>query len=393
MKKKATILFIFFMLVASTGCGKIESSLNTTSVEAGSDIDLTSLVSVGEGVSCIVMDTDFVPDKVGTYTVTYLLSDDKKDSEVTYKIDVVDTTAPTIELNGGIVFEQGETASLDGYITCTDIVDGDLTANVQYGNIDTSVSGEQTVTVYCSDSSGNQAEKDIVVAVKSDDPIYLAAQSAIDTITDTIVNPDKFVLKRIYGKPIDTNYVFYVVYDFLNYYDETVTDESYLKIDEAYEPVYYDEDLPYFFDSSSTWGSEYLQSENAPVKLKNEYFGYEADTANDMTQETDPVYIGAINAIENIKNMIGSPASFELTKALCRTDGENYYYYFEYQHENIYDEMIDETIYCKVGSNLITQNFEDAYYNDMFSYDPYFKGEFDAAFGETELDISGLSYL
>ena len=99
---------------------------------------------------------------IGSYTVTYNVSDDSNGNaatEVTRTVSVTDTTAPVITLVGDtqITVEVGTTYT-DLGATASDNYDGDITADiVTVNNVDTSVIGSYTVTYNVTDSSGNEA--------------------------------------------------------------------------------------------------------------------------------------------------------------------------------------------------------------------------------------------
>ena len=116
------------------------------------DGDLTSSIAIVNNV-----DTS----TVGTYTVTYNVSDTSGNAAVpvTRTVNVVDTTAPVITLLGDnlMTIEVGTTFTDPGAIA-TDNYDGDLTSSIAIvNNVDTSTVGTYTVTYNVSDTSGNAA--------------------------------------------------------------------------------------------------------------------------------------------------------------------------------------------------------------------------------------------
>ena len=122
-----------------------------TASDAG-DGDLTSSIVVSGSV-----DTS----TIGTYTLTYDVSDTSGNAadSVTRTVNVVDTTAPVITLLGDnlMTIEVGTTFTDPG-ATATDNYDGDLTSSIAIvNNVDTSTVGTYTVTYNVSDTSGNAA--------------------------------------------------------------------------------------------------------------------------------------------------------------------------------------------------------------------------------------------
>ena len=117
------------------------------------DGDLTSSIAIVNNV-----DTS----TVGTYTVTYNVSDTTGNAavSVTRTVNVVDTTVPVITLLGDttVTIEVGATYT-DSGATAADNYDGDLTSSIAIvNNVDTSTVGTYTVTYNVSDTSGNAAD-------------------------------------------------------------------------------------------------------------------------------------------------------------------------------------------------------------------------------------------
>ncbi len=116
-------------------------------------------------------------DVLGTYTVTYFVSDAAgNESSAEREVEVADTIAPKITLNGpnpvnlGLGFpytEFGVKEAIDNY-------DGDLTDQVDTGGtVNSSVGGTYIITYRVSDSNGNEAvvEREVHVAKDTDPPI------------------------------------------------------------------------------------------------------------------------------------------------------------------------------------------------------------------------------
>ncbi|PHR70070.1 MAG: hypothetical protein COA67_08835, partial [Lutibacter sp.] len=119
------------------------------------DGNLTSSIVIGGTVNTSL---------VGTYTVTYNVSDAAGNDaiQVNRTINVAtppDTTAPVITLNGNstINLNVGDAYTEQG-ATATDNIDGDITANiVTAGTVDTNTAGTYFVTYNVSDAAGNNA--------------------------------------------------------------------------------------------------------------------------------------------------------------------------------------------------------------------------------------------
>ena len=142
--------------------GQSYSEPNATAFD-NVDGDLTSQIVITGAVNTSV---------VGTYTVTYSVSDNAGNSASAIRtVNVVtDTVPPVITLNGDnpMNINLGGTYSEPG-ATAVDNLDGDLTAQIQItGAVNTAVAGLYTVNYSVTDSSGNTASVDRRVNVIAD---------------------------------------------------------------------------------------------------------------------------------------------------------------------------------------------------------------------------------
>lgn len=116
------------------------------------DGDITSGISAGGIVN---------KDKVGTYTLTYDVSDaaGNKAAQATRTVKVVDTTRPVITLLGNSsVTVEIRSNYTDAGTTATDSYDGDISSKIVVGNpANLNAAGTYNVTYDVSDSSGNKA--------------------------------------------------------------------------------------------------------------------------------------------------------------------------------------------------------------------------------------------
>ncbi len=107
----------------------------------------------------IIISTDINLSAVGTYTVTYNVSDGSGNTAVpaVRTVHVVDTTPPVISLIGITpVNAEAGIAYVDPGVTVYDNYDVDLTADV-VNTVNVNVPGQYTVTYSATDSSGNNA--------------------------------------------------------------------------------------------------------------------------------------------------------------------------------------------------------------------------------------------
>ena len=100
MKRKAFLLTLVMMMAGMTGCGAKELALvsDRVEVELGSELDttVTKYVDLGETAAADVSIDFSAVDvlAVGTYTATVISGD----QTVEFEVDVVDTTAPAVEV-------------------------------------------------------------------------------------------------------------------------------------------------------------------------------------------------------------------------------------------------------------------------------------------------------
>jgi uncharacterized protein YxjI len=116
------------------------------------DGNLTSSIVVTGSVNTAV---------VGTYTLSYNVSDSSGNTAVTITrtVNVVDTTLPVITLLGNtpVTIQVGSTYT-DAGATALDNYDGNLTSSIVVtGSVNTAVVGTYTLSYNVSDTSGNTA--------------------------------------------------------------------------------------------------------------------------------------------------------------------------------------------------------------------------------------------
>ncbi len=134
---------------------------------------------------------------LGSYTVTYNVSDAAGNaaSEVVRTVNVVDTTAPLITLLGSnpVNLNVGD-PYVEAGATATDIVDGDLSANIviDASAVDTAVQGSYPVTYNISDAAGNAAAQVVrTVVVGPDAPLCIVLQPGAAEGMDSYLKQDK----------------------------------------------------------------------------------------------------------------------------------------------------------------------------------------------------------
>lgn len=149
------------------GTTPVLHELQTTYTDAGAtandaaDGDLTTNITTTGSVNA---------NAAGTYTINYDVNDSQSNPAPTVSrtIIVADRTSPVITLTGSstVNVEQGGSYT-DAGATATDIIDGNITANILTGgSVNTSVAGTYTLTYNVSDAAGNaasQASRSVIV--------------------------------------------------------------------------------------------------------------------------------------------------------------------------------------------------------------------------------------
>jgi uncharacterized protein (DUF1800 family) len=140
----------------------------TVDIEQGSAYTDAGATAVdeedGDITSSIVVDNPVDEDSVGTYAVTYNVTDSAGNaaSEVSRTVNVTaDATPPVISLLGAsvITIAQG-TSYTDQGATASDNIDGDISANIVTVNlVDPETAATYSVTYDVSDAAGNAAEQ------------------------------------------------------------------------------------------------------------------------------------------------------------------------------------------------------------------------------------------
>ena len=136
------------------------------------------------------IDNPVDPAKVGTYTITYSAEKWNRTATATRKVEIVDTQAPTLTLQGDaeMTITKGKTFQEPGF-TASDGYDGDLREKVMVsGQVDADTAGEYTLTYTVADSSGNSASATRKVTVKA--PV-VKPQSVTPAETGTVSPGEK----------------------------------------------------------------------------------------------------------------------------------------------------------------------------------------------------------
>ncbi|MBU1019758.1 MAG: DUF5011 domain-containing protein, partial [Firmicutes bacterium] len=141
---------------------------------------------------------------LGTYTMTYTYTDSSNNTgSSTRTVNVVDTTAPVLDILGSINYKIGDgIPSIANFVTAIDAYDGNVISSLSYTfNIGDYLSpGTYALTLTVSDSSGNTTSSDITIEVVQGTVEELAA-NAITMLAGLAnlftVTPEKITLTQI----------------------------------------------------------------------------------------------------------------------------------------------------------------------------------------------------
>jgi hypothetical protein len=182
-------------VITLSGGAEVSLELGSTYTDAGG----TAVDNIdGDITSSIVMVNPVDANTVGTYTVTYNVSDAAGNAavQVSRTVNITpDVTIPVISLLGDaeMSLELGSTYT-DAGVTAVDNIDGDITANIATVNpVDVNTVGSYTVTYNVNDAAGNAAVQ-VARLVKIDGIIDIDGNAQYDALTDGLL-----LLRSMFG--------------------------------------------------------------------------------------------------------------------------------------------------------------------------------------------------
>lgn len=174
------------------------STYTDSGVSASDNLDaaIASRVSVTNTVNTA---------KVGTYTVTYNVSDEAGNAAtpVTRTVQVVDSTKPIITIigNNPLTVDKYSTYT-DAGATASDSVDGDITSKITaVSTVNTSIVGEYSVMYSVTDANGNATSVERTVKVISKGRV-LGDETVLPKITTLKQSKNKYSLITLSGKTV-----------------------------------------------------------------------------------------------------------------------------------------------------------------------------------------------
>lgn len=108
-------------------------------------------------------------------TVSYVVFDSSS-NVCTYSryVTYVDYRTPVFDLSKALIYNVGEDASLDGYLTATDVVDGDITNRIRINasNFTNTTEGNYPLRISVTNSLGDTATVNLIAQIRNTNPSF-----------------------------------------------------------------------------------------------------------------------------------------------------------------------------------------------------------------------------
>lgn len=169
-------------------------------LEAGStQVNKEDLFVDYKGQSCVIK-TVLTEEEVRKFGAVYDLQVMCAGNYYTVKVEIIDTTQPTIEGIKDIYVCIGDTIAYRKNLSLSDNSDGDVTVSIDNKLVDVSTVGEYPVEYKAVDIAGNSATASITVHVTEKPVInedYM--QPFIQAIVDSVVNENMTTMEKAYA--------------------------------------------------------------------------------------------------------------------------------------------------------------------------------------------------
>lgn len=117
-------------------------------------------------VNVVVDDQNVIYNIIGIYDAMVIATDlYGNTSSRPFKIEIVDTIKPKIEVLQQLIFDYNEDLNIYDYFMCTDELNGDITRFLTIEGFDSTVLGKQTIRLSVADYSNNKVTMDLEIMV------------------------------------------------------------------------------------------------------------------------------------------------------------------------------------------------------------------------------------
>ncbi len=185
MKKKTVITIVLVLIAIMAICfgvynfflkPRVSLELKSDKVEASLSLKKKDIVTLNapedKEYSYKAVDSKNVKlNKVGKYTIKFLITDenDKEIRTQEFDIEVIDTTKPTINVDNPIEVVENEYESIEELYSVLDNTIDEVQSEVR-GDYDLSKAGEYDINIVATDKSGNKSQKEtkLIVSTKNE---------------------------------------------------------------------------------------------------------------------------------------------------------------------------------------------------------------------------------
>lgn len=263
-------------------------------------------VYIKEGYTYSIKDNKVDINNVGIYDVTFEIKGKGKTSEEVKKIQVQDTTPPTVELKKDTFFV-GDNINIEEIISIKDlsqaeeIAYSDAKAELD-SQFDTSKEGESTVNITVQDKRGNRGTQELKIKVES--PVisvfdYITKKIKESNESDNITvysidtSNNKFSIKYKTGSASQgwINYTDKIYYEYLKTGSFVFTDTAYFNDSFIVEKVV----------STDSWGEKSTYTSGQEIVDRQKYLNSEVEEQKKILNSSDKIIL--INkTVEQLKN-------------------------------------------------------------------------------------------
>ena len=167
-------------------------------------------VPIGPASSAMLVPTNTL--KPGNHTANIYMGPSASSImvSVNYVLKVVDTTPPVITANTEVTYGAGSalpsqsTFLTDVNASALDAIDGIVPVTVDLSGVQMNVIGNYTVTLHASDTSGNQATKEVVVHIVDTAPPVITADTEITYEVGSLLPSESTFLTDVNASALDT---------------------------------------------------------------------------------------------------------------------------------------------------------------------------------------------